>query len=93
MLKNIQKNTFKKREFEKLINDENGDFCAKKIHESLKKYIQNKNCSPTRVLAVGENARGQGLSEVSTLFRKEKTLRYRIRELINSQSTKITNFD
>ena len=72
MLKDIQKNTCKKREFEKLINDKNGDFCAKKIHEILKKYIQKKNCSPTRVLAVGENARGQGLCILSVVKRKFK---------------------
>ena len=40
---------------------------ASKIHKNLKNCIENKNCSPTRVLAVGENARGQGCTTISLL--------------------------
>ena len=41
------------------------DFSEKKIEKTKKKSIQIKICFPTRVLAVGENARGQGCRSLS----------------------------
>ena len=70
--KKFKKNTFKKREFEKNGISQKWSFLCWKNHKNLKKSLENKNCSPTRVLAVGENARGQGLCILSVLKRKLK---------------------
>ena len=60
----------KKMKFNKI-----DDFSDKKIKKNKKKSIENKICFPTRVLAVGENARGQGCRSLSGCKRKVKTLR------------------
>ena len=50
------------------------DFSDKKLEKNKKKSIENKICVPTRVLAVGENTRGQGCRSPSGCKTKVKTL-------------------
>jgi len=49
--KNFKKKHLKKVTLKKMKYYKNDHFCAEKIHKNLKKCIENKNCSPTRVLA------------------------------------------
>ena len=63
----ISKNILKKPKFEKLMNGRFHILGTRKFKKKPKKCFKNKICSPTRVLAVGENTRGQGLSQICAL--------------------------